>query len=77
MMLQSWRRPVHFFVIYIHHCKVEYFQQAVVCREYGLGLCHLTELPVEVLYGIGGIDKPPCLIRVLEIGAEVVPVGAP
>lgn len=53
------------------------FSAGCLCREYGLGLCHLTELPVEVLYGIGGIDKPPCLIRVLEIGAEVVPVGAP
>ena len=40
---------------YVHHGKVEHFQQAVICREYGPGLCHLAHLPVEAFYGIGGI----------------------
>ena len=65
------------FLRYVHHCKVENFQQAVVCREYGLGRCHLTKLSVEALYGIGGIDKPPELSRVLEIGAGVGSVDPP
>ena len=65
------------FLRYVHHSKVEHFQQAVICREYGLGFRHLAELAVEAFYGIGGIDKPPEFGRVLEIGAEISPVVAP
>ena len=65
------------FLRYIYHGKIEHFQQTVICREYGLGLRHLTELAVEAFYGIGGIDKPPEFRRVLEIGAEIRPVVAP
>lgn len=61
------------FLRYVYHGKIEYFQQAVICREYGLGLCHLAQLP----YGVRCIDKPPELSRVLEIGAEVSPVITP
>ena len=65
------------FLRYVHHGKIEHFQQTVICREYGLGLCHLAQLPVEAFYGVGGIDKPPEFSRILEIGAEIRPVVAP
>ena len=55
------------FLRYVHHGKVEHFQQAVICREYRLGLCYLAELAVEAFYGVGGIDKPSEFIRVESI----------
>ena len=55
----------------IHHGQIQHFQQAVISREYGFGLGHLAQLAVEALNGIGGIDQPPDLLGVLEVGAQV------
>ena len=65
------------FLRYIHHGKIEHFKYGVICRKYGLDLCHLAQLPVEAFYGIGSIDKPPEFSRILKIGAEISPVVAP
>jgi len=32
------------FLRYVHHGKVEHFQQSVIFWEYGLGLCRLAKL---------------------------------
>ena len=32
------------FLRYVHHDKVEHFQQTVICWGYGLGLCRLAKL---------------------------------
>ena len=40
-------------------------------------LGHLAQLAVETLNGIGGVDQPAHLLGVLEIGAEIGPVGPP
>ena len=61
----------------IHHGQIQHFQQAVIGGEYGFGLGHLAQLAVEALNGIGGIDQPPDLLGVLEVGAQVGPVVPP
>ena len=61
----------------IHHGQIQHFQQAVVGGEHGFGFCHLAQLAVEALDGIGGVNQPPHLLRVLEIGAQVCPVVPP
>ena len=61
----------------VHHGQIQHFQQAVVGGEHGFGFCHLAQLAVEALDGIGGVNQPPHLLRVLEIGAQVCPVVPP
>lgn len=56
---------------------VQHLEQAVVRGEHGFGLGHLAQLPVEALNGIGGVDQPPYLLRVLEVGAQIGPVFLP
>ena len=58
----------------VHHGQIQHFQQAVVGGEHGFGFGHLAQLAVEALDGIGGVNQPPHLLRVLEIGAQVCPV---
>ena len=59
------------FLRYVHHGKVEDFQQTVICWEYGLGVRHLAELVVEALYGVGGVDKSSEFRWGFEIGTEI------
>lgn len=61
----------------IHHGQVQHFQEVVVRGEHGFRLGHLTELAVDALYGIGRIDQPPHLLRILELGTQVGPVLPP
>ena len=61
----------------IHHGQIQLFQQAVIGGEYGFGLGHLAQLAVEALNGIGGINQPPDLLGILEVGAQVGPVVPP
>jgi hypothetical protein len=61
----------------IHHSQIQHFQQAVVGGKYGLRLGDLTQLAIEALYGVGGIDQPPYLLRVLEVGTQIGPVFPP
>ena len=61
----------------IHHGQIQHFQQAVIGGKDGFGFCHLAQLAVEALDGIGGVNQPPHLLRVLEIGAQVCPVVPP
>ena len=61
----------------VHHGQIQHFQQAVIGGKDGLGLGHLAQLAVETLDGIGGIDQPAHLLGVLEIGAEIGPIGPP
>ena len=58
----------------VHHGQIQHFQQAVVGGKYGFGFGHLAQLTVEALDGIGGVNQPPHLLRVLEIAAQVCPV---
>lgn len=58
----------------VHHGQVQHFQQAVVGGEHGFGFGHLAQLAVETLNGVGSVNQPPHLLRVLEIGAQVCPV---
>ena len=61
----------------IHHRQIQHLEQAVISRKDRFCLRHLAELPVEALNGIGGIDEPTHLLRVLEVGAEIRPVVPP
>ncbi len=58
----------------VHHGQIQYFQQAVIGGEYGLGLGHLAKLAVKAFNSVGGIDQPPNFLRILEISAEIGPV---
>ena len=59
----------------VHHGQIEHFKQTVIGGEYGFCLGHLSQLPVEVLNGIGGIDQCSDFLGILEIGGQVGPVG--
>ena len=61
----------------VQHGEIQHLEQAVICRENSLGFSHLTQLPIEALYGIGRINQPPKLLRELEICAEICPVFSP
>ena len=61
----------------IHHRQIQHFQQTVVCLENALGFCNLPQLPVKALDRVRGIDQTADLLRVLEVGAEIGPVGSP
>ena len=43
----------------VQHGEIQHIEQAVICRENSLGFSHLTQLPIEALYGIGRINQPP------------------
>ena len=61
----------------VHHRQIQHLEKTVICRKDGFCLRHLAELPVEALDGIGRIDQPPHLFRVLEVGAQIRPVVPP
>ncbi len=61
----------------IHHDQIQHFQETVIGREHGISLGDLAQLAVEALNGVGGVDRPAHLLWVLEIGAQVGPVGPP
>ena len=61
----------------VHHGQVQHFQQAVIGGKDRLGLGHLAQLAIKPLNGIGGVDQPAHLLRVLEICAQIGPVRPP
>ena len=61
----------------VHHRQIQHFQQAVVCGKHRFGLGHLAQMATETLYGVGGIDQPAYLLRVLEICTQIGPVQCP
>ena len=68
---------VRFFFRNIHHSQIWHFQQAIIGGKDACGLSHLAQLAVETINDIGGIDQPTHLLGVLEIGAEIGPIGPP
>ena len=40
----------------IYHGQIQHFQQAVIGRKHGFGFCHLAQLAVNTLNGVGGAD---------------------
>ena len=61
----------------VYHGQIQHFQQAVIRGKDRLGLCHLAQLAVKSLNGIGGVDQPAYLLGILEVGTEIGPVGTP
>ena len=61
----------------IHHGQIKHLKKAVVGRKDRSGFGYLPELTVEALYGVGGIDQPAYLLRILEIGTQIRPVIPP
>ena len=61
----------------VHHGQIQHFQQAVISGKHRFGLGHLAELAVETLNCVGGVDQPAYLLGILEVGAEISPVGTP
>ena len=61
----------------VHHGQIQHFQQAVISGKHRFGLGHLAELAVETLNCVGGVDQPAYLLGILEVGAEIGPVGTP
>ena len=59
----------------IHHSQIQHFQQAVIGRKDGFSFGYLAELAVKALNGVGGVDQSAYLLGVLEVGAEIGPVG--
>jgi len=59
----------------VHHSQIQHFQQAVVRWEDGFGLGNLSKLAVEPFYRVGGINKAANLLWILEICAQIRPVG--
>ena len=65
------------FLCNIHHSQVEHFQQAVIGRKNGLSLGHFPQLAVKALNGVGGVDQPAYLLRILEVSTQIGPVVLP
>jgi len=61
----------------VHGCKIKHLEQAVVTGEYRFAFGHLTELAIEALDRIGGIDELPDFAWILEIGGQLWPAIAP
>ena len=61
----------------IHHGQIQHFQQTVIGGKDGFGLGHLAQLAVKSLNGVGGVDQAPYFLGILEVGAEIGPVGSP
>ena len=61
----------------VHHGQIQHFQQAVISGKHRFGLGHLAQLAIKPLNGIGGVDQPAYLLGILEVGAEISPVGTP
>ena len=61
----------------VHHRQIQHFEKAVIRRENGFCLCHLAQLAVKTLNGVGGINQSPDFLGELEIGAQVGPVVPP
>ena len=61
----------------VHHGQIQHFQQAVIGGKHGFGFCHLAQLAVKSFNGISGVDQAPYLLGILEVGAEIGPVGSP
>ena len=61
----------------VHHGQIQQFQQAVIRGKHRFGLGHLVQLAVETPNGIRGVDQPVYLLGILEVGAEIGPVGTP
>lgn len=61
----------------VRHSQIQHLKQAVIRGEHGLGFRDLSKLTVESLNRICGVNQPPELLRELEIGTEIRPVGPP
>ena len=61
----------------IHHCQVKNFQEAVICREYGLGFRYFPQLTVETFNRICCVDKASDCFRIFEMGRQRCPVVMP
>ena len=69
--------PARPFLRDVHHGEIEHFEKAVVGGKDGFCFGHFPKLAVEALDGVGGVDQPPHLLRILEIGAEIRPILPP
>ena len=61
----------------IYHGQIQHFQQAVIGWKDRFGLGHLAQLAVKAFNGVGGIDQPPYLLGILEVGTQIGPVIPP
>ena len=51
----------------VQHGEIEHLEQAIVGWENRLGFSHFSQLPIETLNSVCRINKPPKLLRELEI----------
>ena len=51
----------------IHHRQIQHLEHAVIGGEHRFCLGHFAKLTVEAFNGIGGIDEPAYLLRILEV----------
>ena len=61
----------------LKHGPVQQFEQGIICRKNRPVLCYFSELPIEVLYRIRGINQLPNLCRILEINGNLQPIIVP
>lgn len=61
----------------IHHGQMQHFQEVVIPRKDGFRPGALSQLAVESLDCIGGINQPADLLGVFEVGAQIRPVISP
>ena len=69
--------PARPFLCDVHHGKIEHLEKTVIGGKDGFRFGHFPKLAVEALDGVGGVNQPPHLLRVLEIGAEIRPILPP
>ena len=54
----------------VHHGPIQHFEEAVVCEKHGFRLGYLPGIPIEDFYGVGRVNQPPHLLRILEVGTQ-------
>lgn len=69
--------PSGSFFCNIYHGQIQHFQQAVIAGKDRLRPGHLAKLTVKTLNSVRGIDQPPDLLGILEVGAQAAPVAPP
>ena len=56
---------------------VQQFQEALIVREAAFGLGQFSKLAMHCLDGVGGVNDAPDVVRIFEVGRQVLPFRAP
>lgn len=65
------------FLRHLHRYQIQLLQKGIIADKNALGFSGFTEMGVEILNGVGGIDDSPDLLGVLEHGSQLVQMLPP